>query len=193
MSGLRERNRRNTLVLTQRAGIELFGERGFDAVKVAEIAEAVGIAPSTLYRHYPTKESIVLWDEHEQAFEQALERELGQHPPFEALRAACLAAVADRYDADAEFQLLRVGLIYETPSIYAAAAAIDRRERDELAAFLQPHLSRKQRHAAPLLAAAALMALDRAFEQWQACGAKKPLKTFVAGSFEVLGHLADLG
>ena len=61
--------------LTQRKAMELFQARGFDDVTVGEIAAEVGMAASTLYRHFATKESIVLWDEHESAIEDALERE----------------------------------------------------------------------------------------------------------------------
>jgi len=168
----------------------MFAEHGFDSVKVTDIAAEVEMSPSTLYRHFPTKESIVLWDEHDHAYESALAREIGRRPPFQALREACTAGVADRYDADAEFQLRRVGLIYATPSVYAAAVELERRDRDELAAYLAPHLAKKNRSAAPLLAAAALLAVDRAFEQWHADGAKTPLAVLVGRAFDALDHLA---
>lgn len=38
--------------------LELFAERGYDAVSVGEIAQAVGIKAPSLYNHYPSKQAI---------------------------------------------------------------------------------------------------------------------------------------
>ena len=38
--------------------LELFSERGYDAVSVGEIAAAVGIRASSLYNHFPSKRAI---------------------------------------------------------------------------------------------------------------------------------------
>ncbi|MEE9095243.1 TetR/AcrR family transcriptional regulator [Pseudarthrobacter phenanthrenivorans] len=37
---------------------ELFRARGFDAVSMDEVAKGAGVGPGTLYRHFPTKESL---------------------------------------------------------------------------------------------------------------------------------------
>jgi len=41
------------------AAIDLFAERGYDRTTVRDIARAVGITESAVYRHYPSKESIL--------------------------------------------------------------------------------------------------------------------------------------
>ncbi|HET6581378.1 MAG TPA: TetR/AcrR family transcriptional regulator [Methanoregula sp.] len=41
------------------AAVELFAERGYDRTSVRDIAGAVGITESAVYRHYPSKESIL--------------------------------------------------------------------------------------------------------------------------------------
>lgn len=38
--------------------LELFSEKGYDSVSVAEIANAVGIKAPSLYNHYPSKQAI---------------------------------------------------------------------------------------------------------------------------------------
>ena len=38
--------------------LELFSDRGYDAVSVGEIASAVGIRASSLYNHFPSKRAI---------------------------------------------------------------------------------------------------------------------------------------
>src|SRR5262245_63964654 len=38
----------------------MFLDRGFDAVRVAEVAEACGVSEKTVFNYFPTKESLVL-------------------------------------------------------------------------------------------------------------------------------------
>src|ERR1019366_1180166 len=39
---------------------EMFMRRGFDAVRVSEVAEACGVSEKTVFNYFPTKESLVL-------------------------------------------------------------------------------------------------------------------------------------
>lgn len=56
----RDRKRQATTATIRRAALELFMDRGFDTVSIEEVAEAADVAPSTVYRHFPTKEDLVL-------------------------------------------------------------------------------------------------------------------------------------
>jgi AcrR family transcriptional regulator len=60
--GLRERKRRLTRHLIADAATAMFASRGFDAVKVSEIADRASVSMKTLYNYFPTKESMVLDD-----------------------------------------------------------------------------------------------------------------------------------
>ena len=79
----------------------MFTAHGFDAVKVADIAAEVGMAPSTLYRHFPTKESIVLWDEHDDDREAIVGTLRGVTEGFDRI-----VALADTGDAAIRGQVL---------------------------------------------------------------------------------------
>lgn len=57
---LRERRRSETRRLIQTHAVRLFTGRGYDAVTVADVAEAVGVSAMTVYRYFPTKEDLVL-------------------------------------------------------------------------------------------------------------------------------------
>jgi AcrR family transcriptional regulator len=57
--GLRERKKRHTRQQISDVATALFVVRGFDHVKVAEIAEIVGVSEKTVYNYFPTKESLV--------------------------------------------------------------------------------------------------------------------------------------
>ncbi|MFJ6836120.1 TetR family transcriptional regulator [Streptomyces sp. NPDC091209] len=58
--GLRERKKRLTRQRLSDTATEMFMERGFDAVRVAEIAEVCGVSEKTVFNYFPTKESLVL-------------------------------------------------------------------------------------------------------------------------------------
>jgi AcrR family transcriptional regulator len=57
---LRKRKRRLTRHLIADAATAMFASRGFDGVKVSEIADRVNVSMKTLYNYFPTKESMVL-------------------------------------------------------------------------------------------------------------------------------------
>ncbi|MEU9448769.1 TetR/AcrR family transcriptional regulator [Streptomyces sp. NPDC048277] len=58
--GLRERKKRLTRQRLSDTATEMFLERGFDGVRVAEVAQACGVSEKTVYNYFPTKESLVL-------------------------------------------------------------------------------------------------------------------------------------
>jgi AcrR family transcriptional regulator len=58
--GLRERKKRLLRQQLSDTATEMFIERGFDAVRVADVAEACGVSEKTVFNYFPTKESLVL-------------------------------------------------------------------------------------------------------------------------------------
>ncbi|MEU8712603.1 CerR family C-terminal domain-containing protein [Streptomyces sp. NPDC048663] len=58
--GLRERKKRLMRQRLSDTATEMFLERGFDGVRVAEIAEACGVSEKTVFNYFPTKESLLL-------------------------------------------------------------------------------------------------------------------------------------
>jgi len=58
--GLRERKKRQTRQYISDVATGLFLERGFDAVTVAEVADAANVSVNTVYNYFPTKEDLFL-------------------------------------------------------------------------------------------------------------------------------------
>src|SRR6201985_3845257 len=58
--GLRERKKRLMRQQLSDTATQMFMERGFDAVRVTEIAEACGVSQKTVFNYFPTKESLIL-------------------------------------------------------------------------------------------------------------------------------------
>ncbi len=58
--GLRERKKLELRRLLSELALDLFSNRGFDAVTVAEIAEAANVSEKTVFNHFATKEDLLL-------------------------------------------------------------------------------------------------------------------------------------
>src|ERR1700712_5361728 len=56
--GLRERKKRETRQHLSDIATGLFYERGFDAVSVAEVADAAGVSKMTVFNYFPRKEDL---------------------------------------------------------------------------------------------------------------------------------------
>lgn len=190
---LRQRNKHNAMRVTQRAALDLFEARGFDNVTVNEIADAAGVAASTVYRHFATKEAIVLWDEHDADLESAFDQELRRERPLQAIRSVFVGELANRYDEDLDFQLRRVRYIYATEQLHEAAAQVDLHDAAKLTEGLIHVLPKGQRSEARVLAGAAMLALDVAFDRWQQSNGVEPLGELIGQVFDTLGHLDALG
>src|SRR6201992_4498122 len=58
--GLRERKKAQTRAVITHTAIELFLQRGFEQVSIAEIADAAGVAKQTVTNYFPNKEDLVI-------------------------------------------------------------------------------------------------------------------------------------
>jgi len=123
--GLRERKRRLTRQRISDVATILFGARGFDNVKVSEVADIVGVSEKTVYNYFPTKESMVL-DWADETVE-SLARVIRECPPSESLTATVVRAMKEdmeRFDEVPDelalFLPRFIKLIDSTPALRAA-------------------------------------------------------------------------
>jgi AcrR family transcriptional regulator len=125
--GLRERKKRLLRQQLSDTATRMFMERGFDAVRVIEVAEACGVSDKTVFNYFLTKEALVL-DRLEGTTAALRTGLLPGIPPVEAaLRildgelTAMTAMLASQDDpAEPIAQVKRFGdLIHETPSLRA--------------------------------------------------------------------------
>jgi AcrR family transcriptional regulator len=84
--GLRERKKEQTRQLIADTARRLFAERGFEAVTVAEVARAAGVAEKTVFNYFPTKEE--LFYSRLEAFEEELLAAVRERAPGESILAA---------------------------------------------------------------------------------------------------------
>ncbi|WP_439030396.1 TetR family transcriptional regulator [Gordonia terrae] len=62
--GLREQNKLRTRNAIRQAAITLIAEQGYAGTTVEQIAEAAGVSHTTFFRYFPSKEQVVIGDEH---------------------------------------------------------------------------------------------------------------------------------
>ncbi|MFJ8752609.1 TetR family transcriptional regulator [Streptomyces sp. NPDC102441] len=92
MSGLRERKKEATRAALSWAAIRLTVERGLNAVKVEDIAEAVGVSPRTFNNYFSSKAEAIAFRYLERSLRVAAELRHGppDEPLWEAITRAAL-------------------------------------------------------------------------------------------------------
>ncbi|MFI5955430.1 TetR family transcriptional regulator [Cryptosporangium sp. NPDC051539] len=140
MSGLRERKRQRTHDTISGTAIRLFLERGFDAVSVADVAEAAEVSKPTLFRYFPSKEDLVLHRIGDHLGEAARVVRDATTDPIEALHAHFVEGLARRDPVtglnDVPEVLAFHRLVFETPALSARRTAFIDEDEKALAGAL---------------------------------------------------------
>ena len=84
--GLRERRKQETRQAISNIATQMFVDRGFDEVTIAEIADAAGVAKMTVTNYFPRKEDLVL--DRAEAIERHLADVIAARAPGESMLAA---------------------------------------------------------------------------------------------------------
>ncbi|WP_405486674.1 TetR family transcriptional regulator [Streptomyces sp. NBC_00096] len=142
-TGLRENKKLRTRRQLAATALELFLERGFDAVSVADVAAAAEVSKPTLFRYFASKEDLVLdrfADHQDEVARLVRDRGAGQ-TPVAAVRAHFLEALADRDPitglCDHPNVLAFQRLLFTTASLESRLTHYTSREVELLAAVLE--------------------------------------------------------
>jgi AcrR family transcriptional regulator len=162
--GLRERKKRLTRQQISDTATWMFCERGFDNVRVAEVAAEVGVSEKTVYNYFPTKESLVFdrEDELKQGIRDALTAREPGTSPTDAIVEFIEREVSDLSLVDDEilplFKLFRT-MIRTTPALRAAQQELNGKLIDVATEALAESAQVDPRDPEPRVAAHALIAL----------------------------------
>jgi AcrR family transcriptional regulator len=85
---LRELKKERTRQAIQKAGLELFAEKGYANTTLGEIAAAAEVSKGTLFAYFPSKETILFPEEHHfyEQLNQRLEQRATNETTFDVLR-----------------------------------------------------------------------------------------------------------
>jgi AcrR family transcriptional regulator len=118
--GLRERKKIKTRNAIRREAFRLIEANGYAATTVEQIAEAADVSPSTFFRYFPSKESLLLADDLDPLILAAFDAQPPDLSPTEAIRRAYSDVMA-RLPADQkEFENTRQRLMFSIPELKAA-------------------------------------------------------------------------
>lgn len=150
----------------EKAALELYAERGFDATTVAEIAARAGLTERTFFRHFADKREVLFGGAGElgEALTAATEKAPGDLPPVEAIVSALQAIAGDVFAGRREFARQRQAII-------AAHAELRERELIKLAFMASAFAGALRRRGVPdpaasLAAEAGVAVFKVAFERW---------------------------
>jgi AcrR family transcriptional regulator len=184
-------------VIQERA-LDLFDERGFDAVTIEQIAAAAEVSPSSVYRFFGTKEGLLVADEFDTMSPEALAGILDPADPVESL----LQAVR-RYETPPEDSMTdaaagtrireaspwrRVRYFFTEPSVRRAATAALDRAAQRIAPMLATEgglTSAQARVAANALAFGYFAALESWFDE----GGTRAIAEYVEEGLEPLRRI----
>jgi len=133
-TGLRERKKARTRQALTAAALRLFLQRGFDAVTVAEIADAADVSVTTLFSYFPSKEALLF--DLEQQIEAGLIAAVRDRPAEQDLLAAVRAYLLTLppWDPTMRMQYQQFStLVQDTPALSSYWQQMWMRHADTLA------------------------------------------------------------
>jgi AcrR family transcriptional regulator len=123
--GRRDRKRLETRNGLAAVALELFAERGFDAVTVNDIADRADVDPSTFYRHFGSKEAVIFSDlgDWTGQLRDAVRAQPAELPLLEAMRMG-IKNLAALLMVDMDNERHRAELTESSPSVRAQGLAV---------------------------------------------------------------------
>jgi AcrR family transcriptional regulator len=113
----RQRKKNATRDRIRASALRLFGEQGYDATTVEQIAAAAGVSHMTFFRYFPTKEEVALSDSYDPLIAGLLGQTPAGWPLTERIRAVLLQGLRQLNDADRDILLAQNKLIVSTPAL----------------------------------------------------------------------------
>ncbi|MDT7797099.1 MAG: hypothetical protein QOI78_532 [Actinomycetota bacterium] len=186
VDSLRERKKARTRAELQRHALRLFAERGYEATTVEDIAGAAEVARSTFFRYFATKEDVVLFDDVDPLFEEALASVPVGTPLLVALIEAIRATFAELGEQKRAHEELRMRLARTVPEIAAALRARGAWDVEQTARLVAAALGRTPEDIEVVTLAGALTGARFAA---QTLVAREPHRSYVDTTLEILERL----
>lgn len=178
-----------TMALLQSTALRLFLERGYDQTTVAEIAAAAGVSHMTFFRHFPTKESVVVGDPYDPLIAEAVRCQPIELPAFERVRRGLLTAWRQMPEPAVGETRDRIRLAVSHPGLRAASQQSSKATEDVVVAALEdtgvPHVE------AIVATGACLGAIMAALVDWGLDPDAGPLGPRIVAALETLPHVPD--
>jgi len=121
--GLRERKKAKTRALIQQIALRLFRDQGYAATSIEEIAEAAEVSTTTVFRYFPTKADLVIYDDLDARLIEAVHAQPAELNVVQVVRNAVRSVFGGLTDHDMDAQRQRDQLMWREPEVRAAMLA----------------------------------------------------------------------
>ena len=118
--GLRDRKKIRTRDNIRREAMRLIKANGYANTTIEQIAMAADVAPSTFFRYFPTKESVLIANDLDQVTIDALAAQPSDIPPLKAFRRALEITLTAVTAVEWRFERARLALVLMVPELKAA-------------------------------------------------------------------------
>jgi AcrR family transcriptional regulator len=191
--GLRERKKAQAMDHIQDVALDLFEERGFDAVTIEEIATAADVSARSIYRYFETKEGLVLRDALDDQFLGLLPGLLSETTDLFAAARLAIRAFSGALVGEDLAEVLkqsnrRLAIWYATPNIRLAAFGLaDEMAGDIAAAMVKAQLPDRSASDCQIQASALVFGFFAALEEWFQAGQREDVFVVAERVLDLLG------
>jgi AcrR family transcriptional regulator len=158
--GLRERKKARTRALIQEHALRLFGEQGYEATSVEQIAAAAEVSPSTVFRYFATKPDLVIYDDLDDRMIEAFRAQPPELSAIQALRATFRSAFGALAGEELALQRERELLMRSVPELRDAMLGEFARTIREIADLVADRTGRRGDDDGVLALAGAVIGLS---------------------------------
>jgi AcrR family transcriptional regulator len=175
--GLRERKKAKTRALIQEHALRLFREQSYEATSIEEIAEAAEVSPSTVFRYFPTKPDLVIYDDLDERMIEAFRAQPPELNAVQALRASLHSGFGALAGEEMALQRERERLLRGVPELQSAMLGEFARTVVEIADLVAERAHRRADDDAVLALAGAVIGI--AIAAWFSVDQDAPAEQFL--------------
>ena len=183
-----DRKRLATMKSVQAVALDLFDRDGYSGTTIERIAASAEVSPSSVYRHFGTKEQLALWDDRDAAGFTEVVDDLRGLSSIDATRHTVRTLLTGMFLRDDELVRRRIGYMMREPAIEAASALRFHQAAEDFGTALSEGLGRPHGDLeVQLFAHAVLGAIVGAIHHWYESDFSTPLDDIlerVLSSFE---------
>lgn len=167
----------------QAAALDLFEQRGFDRVTVEDIAAAAGVSHMTFFRHFGSKDRVLLDDPFDPVIAEAVAAADPELPAVERVAAGMMTVLPYIDPAEDAMVRRRLRVALGHPGLENGMAANTRATQDAIVATAASPEARRELRIA---AAGCMGALMVALLDWAADDSDATLADAVGGALRVM-------
>ena len=191
-SGLRERKKAKTRALIQQIALRLFRDHGYAATSIEEIAEAAEVSTTTVFRYFPTKPALVIYDALDARLMEVVRAQPAELNTVQLLRNSLRSVFGGQTDHAPDRGGIdtlpeRMQLMWREPELRAAMLAELVRTLREVVEFVAERAGRPADDDKVLATAGALIGVSLA--AWFACEGDTSLARYSSLLDSAAAHL----